>query len=225
MVLAADVLALLERCGLPLDGNGVLANRSRYCRRDVSWDDGVERWATDPAGTVVVMIGLLADAWSVTEAAGGELAAGDRRPGAPPRLRTSMLRDATSVRAGIPSRLLQFDPGRPGWTDLQAAVIGPIVRSRAGVRCRPVRTRCRPDRTLHHAAAQVIDTDDASTLCDCYGRCRASGGAAGRRHGWRRARRRHGVDGRDWHPGTGHDPHRRPRVGAIRRKSSGSPPD
>ncbi len=172
LVLAADVHAVLERCGLPLDGHGVLASRSRFCRRDVSWEDGIERWAADPAADRgVVMIGLLADAWSVTEAARGErlrplvIAAARRHAAA----RTAMLRDAASVRAGIPSRLriLATQDDRVG---LQAAVIDPIVKiARWGALSAGSHALSTTDRLNHAAAGSVIDTDDASTLCDCYG--------------------------------------------------------
>lgn len=172
LVLAADVHAVLERCGLPLDGHGVLASRSRFCRRDVSWEDGIERWAADPAADRgVVMIGLLADAWSVTEAARGErlrplvIAAARRHAAA----RTAMLRDAASVRAGIPSRL-RILATQDDRADLEAAVIDPIVKiARWGALSAGSHALSTTDRLNHAAAGSVIDTDDASTLCDCYG--------------------------------------------------------
>ncbi|MCB0941690.1 MAG: hypothetical protein KDB72_15810 [Mycobacterium sp.] len=172
LVLAADVHAVLERCGLSLDAHGVLASRSRFCRRDVSWEDGIERWAADPAADRgVVMIGLLADAWSVTEAARGErlrplvIAAARRHAAA----RTSMLQDATSVRAGIPSRL-RILATQDDRVDLEAAVVDPIVKiARWGALSAGSHALSTTDRLNHAAAASVIDTDDASTLCDCYG--------------------------------------------------------
>lgn len=172
LVLAADVHAVLERCRLPLDGHGVLASRSRFCRRDVSWEDGIERWAADPAADRgVVMIGLLADAWSVTEAARGErlrplvIAAARRHAAA----RTAMLRDAASVRAGIPSRL-RILATQDDRVDLEAAVIDPIVKiARWGALSAGSHALSTTDRLNHAAAGSVIDTDDASTLCDCYG--------------------------------------------------------
>ncbi len=172
LVLAADVHAVLERCGLPLDGHGVLASRSRFCRRDVSWEDGIERWAADPAADRgVVMIGLLADAWSVTEAARGErlrplvIAAARRHAAA----RTAMLRDAASVRAGIPSRL-RILATQDDRVDLEAAVIDPIVKiARWGALSAGSHALSTTDRLNHAAAGSVIDTEDASTLCDCYG--------------------------------------------------------
>ena len=172
LVLAADVHAVLERCGLPLDGHGVLASRSRFCRRDVSWEDGIERWAADPAADRgVVMIGLLADAWSVTEAARGErlrplvIAAARRHAAA----RTAMLRDAASVRAGIPSRL-RILATQDDRADLEAAVIDPIVKiARWGALSAGSHALSTTDRLNHAAAGSVIDTEDASTLCDCYG--------------------------------------------------------
>ena len=137
LTLAAEVHSLLEACGLSLDDNGVLGSRLRFCRRDVSWADGIERWAAQPdQDRGVVMLGLLADAWSVTEVERRErlrphvLAAVGRHPIA----RKSMLQDATSVRSSIPSRLRIFAT-QVDRADLKSA---------------------------------VIDTDDASSLQDCY---------------------------------------------------------
>lgn len=171
MELAAEVHALLEKCGLPLDDNGVLASRPRFCRRDASWYEGIEKWAAQPAADRgVVMIGLLADAWSVTEAARGErlrplvIAAAQRHPVA----RKSMLQDATSARAGIPSRLRIFAT-HDDRADLKAAVIDPIVKiARWGALSAGSDALATMERLNDAASASVIDTDDASTLCDCY---------------------------------------------------------
>ena len=117
------------------------------------------------------MIGLLADAWSVTEAARGErlrpmvIAAARRHAAA----RTAMLRDAASVRAGIPSRL-RILATQDDRVDLEAAVIDPIVKiARWGALSAGSHALSTTDRLNHAAAGSVIDTDDASTLCDCYG--------------------------------------------------------
>ena len=59
---AADVHALLQRCGIPGDANGVLASRPSFCRRAASWTEGINRWAQDPReDRGLVMTGLLAD--------------------------------------------------------------------------------------------------------------------------------------------------------------------
>ena len=171
LVLAADVHAVLERCGLPSTAT-------------VCWRAGPGSAAGTSAGrtasnggrptrprTVVVMIGLLADAWSVTEAARGErlrpmvIAAARRHAAA----RTAMLRDAASVRAGIPSRL-RILATQDDRADLEAAVIDPIVKiARWGALSAGSHALSTTDRLNHAAAGSVIDTDDASTLCDCYG--------------------------------------------------------
>jgi CBS domain-containing protein len=66
MARAAEVHALLERCGVRGDANGVLASRPRFCRRLGSWSDGIERWSADPReDRGVVMTGLLADSAGV----------------------------------------------------------------------------------------------------------------------------------------------------------------
>ena len=63
---AADVHALLERCGVRGDANGVLASRPRFCRRMTSWSEGIEAWTADPReDRGVVMTGLLADSTGV----------------------------------------------------------------------------------------------------------------------------------------------------------------
>ena len=63
---AADVHALLERCGIRGDANGVLASRPRFCRRLGSWAEGIERWTGDPReDRGVVMTGLMADSTGV----------------------------------------------------------------------------------------------------------------------------------------------------------------
>jgi CBS domain-containing protein len=66
MARAAEVHALLERCGVRGDANGVLASRPRFCRRLGSWSDGIERWSADPReDRGVVMTGLMADSTGV----------------------------------------------------------------------------------------------------------------------------------------------------------------
>jgi CBS domain-containing protein len=171
LTLAAEVHALLEVCGLSLDDNGVLASRLRFCRRDVSWADGIERWAAQPdQDRGVVMLGLLADAWSVTEVERRErlrpqvIAAVGRHPVA----RKSMLQDATWVRASIPSRLRIFAT-QVDRADLKSAVIDPIVKiARWGALSAGSEALTTMQRLNDAAAASVIDTDDASSLQDCY---------------------------------------------------------
>ena len=58
--------ALLERCGISGDANGVLASRPRFCRRAGSWAEGIDRWTADPReDRGVVMTGLMADSTRV----------------------------------------------------------------------------------------------------------------------------------------------------------------
>ena len=47
---AANVHALLERCGVRGDANGVLASRPRFCRRRASWSEGSRALERRPAG-------------------------------------------------------------------------------------------------------------------------------------------------------------------------------
>ena len=76
---AADVHALLERCGIPGDANGVLASRPRFCRRRSSWTEGIEQWTAHPRDDRgVVMTGLMADStavWGALDVADDELRA------------------------------------------------------------------------------------------------------------------------------------------------------
>ncbi len=171
LTLAAEVHALLEACGLQLDDNGVLASRLRFCRRDASWADGIERWAAEPdLDRGVVMLGLLADAWSVTETERHErlrphaIAAARRHPIA----LKSMVQDATFVRASIPSRLRIFAT-QVDRADLKAAVIDPIVKiARWGALSANSDALTTMERLNDAAAASVLETDDASSLRDCY---------------------------------------------------------
>ena len=171
LTLTADVHALLEACGLPLDSNGVLASRLRFSRRDASWAEGIERWAAQPdQDRGVMMLGLLADAWSVTEVGRRErlrphvLAAIGRHPIA----RKSMLQDAIAVRSSIPSRLRIFAT-QVNRADLKSAVIDPIVKiARWGALSAGSEALTTMQRLNDAAAASVIDTDDASSLQDCY---------------------------------------------------------
>jgi CBS domain-containing protein len=171
LTLAAEVHAVLEACGLPLDDNGALASRLRFCRRDVSWADGIERWAAEPdQDRGVVMLGLLADAWSVTEVERRErlrrhvIAAVGRQPIA----RKPMLQDATWVRSSLPSRL-RILATQVDRADLKSAVIDPIVKiARWGALSAGSEALTTMQRLNDAAAASVIDTDDASSLQDCY---------------------------------------------------------
>ena len=171
LTLAAEVHTLLESCGLLLDDNGVLGSRLRFCRRDMSWAEGIERWAAEPeADRGVVMLGLLADAWSVTETERRErlrphaIAAARRHAIA----RKSMLQDATYVRASIPGRLRIFAT-QVDRADLKAAVIDPIVKiARWGALSAGSDALTTMERLNDAAAASVLDSDDASSLRDCY---------------------------------------------------------
>ncbi|MGY4712267.1 putative nucleotidyltransferase substrate binding domain-containing protein [Mycolicibacterium sp. CBM1] len=171
LALAAEVHALLESCGMQLDDNGVLGSRPRFCRRDASWVEGVERWAAQPElDRGVVMLGLVADAWSVTATERRErlrphvIDAAGRHPGA----RKAMLQDATWVRASVPSRLRIFAM-QADRADLKAAVIDPIVKiARWGALSAGSAALTTLERLDDAAAASVIDADDAASLRDSY---------------------------------------------------------
>jgi CBS domain-containing protein len=171
---AAEVHALMERCGIRGDANGVLASRPRFCRRLSSWSEGVERWTRDPReDRGVVMTGLLADSTGVW--GGADLphdalraqtmtAVGRSYPA-----RQAMLQDATAVRAGFPSRLRVIATHADA-VDLKLAAIDPVVKiarwAALSAGSDELSTFARLDDA---AAANVLEPDDVSSLHDCYG--------------------------------------------------------
>lgn len=167
---AADVHALLERCGVQGDGNGVLASRPRFCRRASNWLESIEHWAAEPrTDRGVVMTGLLADAVEVGPGAGDMLrvrtvdAARRHYP-----VRQAMLDDATTVRAGFPSRL-RILSRHADTVDLKLAMVDPVVKIArwAGLSAgsTAVSTLARLDAA---GAAGILDADDVSTLHECF---------------------------------------------------------
>jgi CBS domain-containing protein len=171
---AADVHALLERCGIRGDANGVLASRPRFCRRLSSWAEGVERWTVDPSeDRGVVMTGLLADStgvWSSADVPHDALraqtvtAVGRSYPA-----RQAMLQDATAVRAGFPSRLRVFATHADA-VDLKLAAVDPVVKiARWAALSAGSDALSTLGRLDDAAAAKVLDADDVSSLRDCFG--------------------------------------------------------
>ena len=171
---AAAIHALLERCGVPGDANGVLASRPRFCRRAASWTDGIERWSAHPReDRGVVMTGLLADSAGVPGPSAqrpGDLlrarvvAAAERNY----PVRQAMLQDATAVRASVPSRLRVFARTADA-VDVKLAAVDPVVKI---ARWAAVSARSDALSTLtrleHAGAAGVLDADDVSSLRDCF---------------------------------------------------------
>jgi CBS domain-containing protein len=171
---AADVHALLERCGIRGDANGVLASRPRFCRRLSSWAEGAERWTVAPGeDRGVVMTGLLADStgvWGSADVAADALrtqtvaAVGRSYPA-----RQAMLQDATAVRAGFPSRLRVFATNSDT-VDLKLAAIDPVVKiARWAALSAGSESLSTLGRLDDAAAAKVLDADDVSSLRDCFG--------------------------------------------------------
>jgi CBS domain-containing protein len=169
LALAADVHALLERCDLRPDANGVLASRGRFCRRRANWAESIERWCAEPAeDRGVVMTGLLADTTGVLdhddELRSRTVDAARRHPPA----RHAMLQDATAVRASIPSRLRVFAT-QDDTVDLKLAAVDPIVKiARWGALSAASTSISTLQRLDDAAKAKVLDADDASILRDCY---------------------------------------------------------
>jgi len=169
LALAAEVQALLERCDVAPDANGVLASRGRFCRRRANWAASIDRWCADPAqDRGVVMTGLLADAAAVADL-GDELRsrtveAAKRHPQA----RHAMLQDATAVRATIPSRLRVFAT-QDGTVDLKLAAVDPIVKiARWGALSAGSSEISTLQRLNDAATGRLLDADDASILRECY---------------------------------------------------------
>ncbi len=166
---AAQVHALLERCGVSGDANGVLASRPRFCRRQRSWAEGIERWASEPErDRGVVMTGLMADAAAVS---GPEDALRVSAVAAVSRhyaVRQAMLQDATAVRASVPSRLRVFVSAGDA-VDVKRAVLDPVVKI-ARWAALSVGSTALPtgERLTDGAAGGALDDDDAATLRECH---------------------------------------------------------
>lgn len=171
---AAVVHALLERCGVRADANGVLASRSRFCRSASAWSDGIARWTADPReDRGVVMTGVLADSRAVhladTTLAEDFLraqvvrAAADHYPA-----RQYLLQDATTFRATFPSRLRML-ANQSDAVDLKLAAIDPLVKIARWAALSAGATDLSTPSRLHAAGAtNVLDADDVSTLCECF---------------------------------------------------------
>jgi CBS domain-containing protein len=170
---AADVHALLERCGIRGDANGVLASRPRFCRRASSWAEGIERWTVDPReDRGVVMTGLLADSAGVAAAADlGEDALRSQTIAAVGRsyaVRQALLQDATALRASFPSRLRMF-ARHSDTVDLKLAAVDPVVKIARWAALSAGSEALSTLRRLDDAvAAKVLDADDVSSLRDCF---------------------------------------------------------
>lgn len=171
---AAQVHAVLERCGVRADDNGVLASRPRFCRSAGAWSDGIARWTADPReDRGVVMTGVLADSRAVhlaDDAVAADLlraqvvrAAGENYPA-----RQYLLQDATTLRATFPSRLRML-ANQTDTVDLKLAAIDPLVKIArwAGVSAGSTALST-PGRLQAAGAANVLDADDVSTLRDCF---------------------------------------------------------
>lgn len=172
---AAQVHALLERCGVRGDANGVLASRPRFCRRMGSWMRGIDQWTSDPAADRgVVMTGLLADATGVPGSGAAAAALRTRNAAAfadRPAARRAMLQDATHRREAFPSRLRMFTTTFAGsdTVDVKRAVIDPVVKiARWGGLSAGSTELSTLGRLDAAAAANVLDAEDVSILRECF---------------------------------------------------------
>jgi CBS domain-containing protein len=203
---AADVHALLERCGIRGDANGVLASRPRFCRRLSSWAEGIERWTAGPGeDRGVVMTGLLADStgvWSSADVPRDALraptvtAAGRSYPA-----RQAMLQDATAVRAAFPSRLRVFAT-HTDTVDLKLAAIDPVVKI-----ARWAALSAGSDALSTFARLDDAEPPRCSTPTTCPACANASGGCCGSAGGRGPVRSSTGGGSATWW----HCPRRHPR--------------
>jgi CBS domain-containing protein len=169
LALAADVHALLERCDVAPDANGVLASRGRFCRRRANWAESIDRWCAEPAeDRGVVMTGLLADTAAVADLGDDLRARTVEAAKRHPQARHAMLQDATAVRATIPSRLRVFAT-HDDTVDLKLAAVDPIVKiARWGALSAGSAEISTLQRLNDAATGHLLDADDASILRDCY---------------------------------------------------------
>ena len=171
---AAAVHAVLERCGVRADANGVLASRPRFCRTASAWSAGIAHWTADPRqDRGVVMTGVLADSHAVhlTDRAMPEdvlraqvvRAAVENYPA-----RQYLLQDATTFRATFPSRLRML-ANQSDAVDLKLTAIDPLVKIArwAGVSA-DATVLSTPSRLDAAGAANVLDADDVSSLRECF---------------------------------------------------------
>lgn len=173
MARAAEVHALLERCDVRGDANGVLASRNRFFRRRGDWLRGIDGWSADPrADRGVVMIGLLADSAGVP---GGTDVPADALRRATVRAvadsypaRQAMLQDATALRAGFPSRLRVLATHADS-VDLKLAAVDPVVKiARWAALSAGSDALSTLDRLDDAAAGAVLSPEAASSLRDCF---------------------------------------------------------
>lgn len=166
---AAQVHALLERCGIGGDANGVLAGRARFCRRRHSWAEGIERWASEPErDRGVVMTGLMADASALSGAEDTLRVSAGAAVSRHYAVRQAMLQDATSVRATVPSRLRVFVSAGDS-VDVKRAVLDPVVKiARWAALSVGSTAPATGQRLADGASGGVLDGDDAATLHECH---------------------------------------------------------
>ena len=170
---AADVHALLERCGILGDANGVLASRPRFCRRRGSWAEGIEKWTAHPRDDRgVVMTGLMADSvavWGGLDLADDELRAQNLTAvGRNYAVRQAMLQDATTMRANFPSRLRMFTT-HADTVDLKLVAVDPVVKIARWAGLTAASDALSTTQRLEAAAiAKVLDADDVSSLLECH---------------------------------------------------------
>jgi CBS domain-containing protein len=171
---AAAVHAVLERCGVRADANGVLASRPRFCRTASAWAEGIAHWTADPRqDRGVVMTGVLTDSRAVhlADAAMPEdvlraqvvRAVVENYPA-----RQYLLQDATTFRATFPSRLRML-ANQSDAVDLKLTAVDPLVKiARWAALSAGATALSTPSRLDAAGAANVLDAEDVSSLRECF---------------------------------------------------------
>jgi CBS domain-containing protein len=168
---AAEAHELLERCGVRVDANGVLASRPRFCRTAQQWADGIARWSADPRqDRGVVMTGVLADTAAVYGPAASDVLrsemVGAARVNYPAR--QYMLQDATSLRAAVPSRLKVLAT-QSDTVDIKLAAVDPVVKvARWAALSAGSTVISTPQRLDAAAESNILEAEDVSILQDCF---------------------------------------------------------
>lgn len=168
---AAEAHGLLERCGVRVDANGVLASRPRFCRTAPQWADGIARWSADPRqDRGVVMTGVLADTAAVYGPAASDVLRTEVVAAA--RLnypaRQYLLQDATSLRGAVPSRLKVLAT-QSDTVDVKLAAVDPVVKiARWAALSAGSTVLSTPRRLDAAAAANILEAEDVSILQDCF---------------------------------------------------------
>jgi CBS domain-containing protein len=162
--LAAQVLAVLARCGFAADENAASAAHPLFARSIGDWRSAIPRWFDRPDDTrVLIAVAVLADAHVVCGDCGGalaELGAANRHPQFLSQLRRLAL-------AHRPPTALVREPRTP--LDIKQSGFEPIVHlARYLALATGVRATGTVERLGAAAEAGAIEPADATTLAEAF---------------------------------------------------------